>query len=259
MKLAVLALDYDGTFTRDDRPHATLLAPPIRPGFVKRLGAALGIPFGAGQCLVDADASSADWILHVIRELDRWRRSATAAASAAPCAALPGSQRGDRSVVARPRRETPVHPLGAAHVERDAAPHRDAAPNRCGRKTLLPARRDQPPTAGLRPAAASRLPPAIRLGTVPGDLRVMRVIACVPSIDTPLAREIAHCLDRIRITPRNHLRRPWNDADLIDVCPRRGFRHEHVTGSGAGTGSGYRGRVPDGDVAALRTHPDDHP
>ena len=125
MKLSVLALDYDGTFTRDDRPHAgvlaavadarrrhvtvllvtgrilhdlrrvagdlrfvdaviaengavlhfpgsghtTLLAPPIPSAFVQRLGE-LGIPFSAGQCLVDADASSADRILQVIRELE---------------------------------------------------------------------------------------------------------------------------------------------------------------------------------------------
>jgi hypothetical protein len=26
MKLSVLVLDYDGSFTRDDRPHASMLA-----------------------------------------------------------------------------------------------------------------------------------------------------------------------------------------------------------------------------------------
>ena len=114
MKLSVLALDYDGTFTRDDRPnasvlaavadarrrnvtvilvtgrilddlrrvagdlrfvdgvvaengavihfpgtgHTTILAPPVPQAFVARLEE-LAIPFRAGQCLVDADASSA--------------------------------------------------------------------------------------------------------------------------------------------------------------------------------------------------------
>ena len=125
MKLSVLALDYDGTFTRDDRPnasvltavanarrrkvtvilvtgrilddlrrvagdlhfvdgvvaengavmhfpgtgHTTILAPPVPQAFVSRLGEA-GIPFRAGKCLVDADASSAHRILDVIRELE---------------------------------------------------------------------------------------------------------------------------------------------------------------------------------------------
>ena len=125
MKLSVLALDYDGTITRDDRPdasvlsavadarrrnvtvilvtgrilddlrrvagdlrfvdgvvaengavvhfpgtgHTTVLAPLIPQAFVARLEE-LGIPFRAGQCLVDADASSAHRMLDVIRELE---------------------------------------------------------------------------------------------------------------------------------------------------------------------------------------------
>jgi hydroxymethylpyrimidine pyrophosphatase-like HAD family hydrolase len=125
MKLAVLALDYDGTITRDDRPdqsvlgavadarrrnvtvilvsgrllddlrrvagdlqfvdgivaengalihfpgtgHTTILAPLIPQAFVARLEE-LGIPFRAGQCLVDADASSAHRLLDVIRDLE---------------------------------------------------------------------------------------------------------------------------------------------------------------------------------------------
>ena len=125
MKLAVLALDYDGTITRDDRPdasvlsavadarrrnvtvilvtgrilhdlrrvagdlhfvdcvvaengalihfpgtgHTTILAPLIPQAFVARLEE-LGIPFRAGQCLVDVDASSAHQLLNVIRELE---------------------------------------------------------------------------------------------------------------------------------------------------------------------------------------------
>ena len=125
MKLSVLALDYDGTITRDDRPHAsvlsaladarrrnvtvilatgrnlddlrrvagdlrfvdgvvaengavvhfpstghtTVLAPLISHAFVSRLEE-LNIPFGTGQCLVDADAGSAHRILDVIRELE---------------------------------------------------------------------------------------------------------------------------------------------------------------------------------------------
>ena len=125
MKLSVLALDYDGTITRDDRPHAsvlsaladarrrnitvilatgrnledlrrvagdlrfvdgvvaengavvhfpgtghtTVLAPLISQAFVSRLKE-LNIPFGTGQCLVDADARSAHRILDVIRELE---------------------------------------------------------------------------------------------------------------------------------------------------------------------------------------------
>jgi len=125
MKLAVLALDYDGTITRNDRPdpsvlsavadarrrnvtvilvtgrilhdlrrvagdlhfvdcvvaengalihfpgtgHTTILAPLIPQAFVARLEE-LGIPFRAGQCLVDGDASSAHQLLNVIRELE---------------------------------------------------------------------------------------------------------------------------------------------------------------------------------------------
>ena len=125
MKLSVLALDYDGTLTRDDRPdpsalsaiayarrrnvivmlvtgrilddlrrvagelrfvdgvvaengavvhfpgtgHTTVLAPQIPPTFLARLKE-LGIPFRAGECLVDADAGSAHRILDVIRELE---------------------------------------------------------------------------------------------------------------------------------------------------------------------------------------------
>jgi hydroxymethylpyrimidine pyrophosphatase-like HAD family hydrolase len=125
MKLSVLALDYDGTFTRDDRPtpsvlaavanarrrnvtvilvtgrilselrrvaghlhfvdaviaengavlhfpgtgHTTVLAPPVPPAFVARLGD-LGLQFRVGQCLVDAEADSAHRILDVIRELE---------------------------------------------------------------------------------------------------------------------------------------------------------------------------------------------
>ena len=125
MKLSVVALDYDGTFTRDDRPnasvlaavadarqrnvtvvlvtgrilsdlrraagdlhfvdavvaengavihfpgtgHTTILAPPIPQAFVARLGE-VGILLRAGQCLVDADASSAHRLLDLIRELE---------------------------------------------------------------------------------------------------------------------------------------------------------------------------------------------
>ena len=49
--------------------HTTVLAPPIPPAFVARLEE-LGIPFRAGECLVDADAGSAHRILDVIRELE---------------------------------------------------------------------------------------------------------------------------------------------------------------------------------------------
>ena len=48
--------------------HTTVLAPLISHAFVSRLKE-LNIPFGTGQCLVDADASSAHRILDVIREL----------------------------------------------------------------------------------------------------------------------------------------------------------------------------------------------
>ena len=47
----------------------TLLAPSIAPSFVARLQKE-GIPFQAGQCLVEADASSAPRMLDVIRELE---------------------------------------------------------------------------------------------------------------------------------------------------------------------------------------------
>ena len=49
--------------------HTTILAPLIPQAFVARLEE-LGIPFRAGQCLVDADASSAHRLLDVIRELE---------------------------------------------------------------------------------------------------------------------------------------------------------------------------------------------
>jgi hydroxymethylpyrimidine pyrophosphatase-like HAD family hydrolase len=125
MKMSVLALDYDGTITRTNRPdtsvldaiayaraqrvivilvtgrilddlersagaldfvdgvvgengavvyfpgtgHRTVLAPLIPAAFTKRL-VELGIPFGAGECLVDADAENAHRLLDVIRELE---------------------------------------------------------------------------------------------------------------------------------------------------------------------------------------------
>jgi hydroxymethylpyrimidine pyrophosphatase-like HAD family hydrolase len=53
-------------------PHSgqtTTLAPPVDQAFTARL-AELGIPFQAGRCLVDADASSAPRILEVVRELE---------------------------------------------------------------------------------------------------------------------------------------------------------------------------------------------
>ena len=49
--------------------HTTVLAPPVPPAFVARLRE-LAIPFREGQCLVDAEASSAHRILDVIRELE---------------------------------------------------------------------------------------------------------------------------------------------------------------------------------------------
>jgi len=49
--------------------HTTILAPQIPSTFVDRLKE-LGISFGVGQCLVDADASSAHRLLDVIRELE---------------------------------------------------------------------------------------------------------------------------------------------------------------------------------------------
>jgi hypothetical protein len=125
MKLSVLALDYDGTITRTDRPdpfvlraityararrviailvtgrtiddlrrvagtldfvdavvaengalvhfpgtgHTTVMAPAIPEAFVQRL-VELGIPFRAGQCLIDTDAGTAPRLLDVIRELE---------------------------------------------------------------------------------------------------------------------------------------------------------------------------------------------
>ncbi len=125
MRLSVLALDYDGTITRDDRLSpsmidaiadarrrgiavmlvtgrrlddlrrvagelhfvdgvvaengalvhfpdgglTTALAPPIPPAFVARLQKE-GIPFQAGQCLIEADASAAPRMLDVIRDLE---------------------------------------------------------------------------------------------------------------------------------------------------------------------------------------------
>ncbi len=125
MKLAVIALDYDGTITRDDRLNAsmieaiadarrrgvvvmlvtgrrlddlrrvagklhfvdgvvaengalmhfpdggltTTLAPSIPPPFIAKLQQE-GIPFQAGECLIEADASAAPRILEAIRELE---------------------------------------------------------------------------------------------------------------------------------------------------------------------------------------------
>jgi hydroxymethylpyrimidine pyrophosphatase-like HAD family hydrolase len=125
MKLSVIALDYDGTITRDDRLDTsmieaigdarrrgvavmlvtgrrlddlrrvagklqfvdsvvaengalvhfpdggltTTLAPPIPPAFVARLQKE-AIPFQAGQCLIEADASAAPQLLDVVRELE---------------------------------------------------------------------------------------------------------------------------------------------------------------------------------------------
>lgn len=125
MKLSVIALDYDGTISRNDRLDpsvrdaiaearrrgvkvmlvtgrmlddlrrvagelrfvdgvvvengaivhfpdgglTTPLAPPIPPAFVSALQQR-GIPFRAGQCLVDADAGAAQELLDVIRQLE---------------------------------------------------------------------------------------------------------------------------------------------------------------------------------------------
>lgn len=126
MKLAALALDYDGTIAHNDRldpavraaiaaarargitvllvtgriltdlqrvvsddlrfvdavvaengalvhfphsGHTTLLAPAIPPAFLDGLRQK-GVHFGAGQCLVDADANEAPRILDVIRRLE---------------------------------------------------------------------------------------------------------------------------------------------------------------------------------------------
>jgi hydroxymethylpyrimidine pyrophosphatase-like HAD family hydrolase len=52
-----------------DNGVTTTLAPPVSTPFVHRLRE-LGIPFQAGECLVEADAESAARILAVIRELE---------------------------------------------------------------------------------------------------------------------------------------------------------------------------------------------
>jgi hydroxymethylpyrimidine pyrophosphatase-like HAD family hydrolase len=125
MKLSVIALDYDGTITRDDRLNTpvieaiadarrrgvavmlvtgrrlddlrrvagklhfvdgvvaengalvhfpdggltTTFAPPVAPAFLARLQEE-AIPFQAGQCLIEADASAAPRMLDLIRELE---------------------------------------------------------------------------------------------------------------------------------------------------------------------------------------------
>jgi hypothetical protein len=51
-----------------DSDHTSTLAPRISEGFIVELRRR-GIPFGAGQCLVDADASEAPRLLEVIRAL----------------------------------------------------------------------------------------------------------------------------------------------------------------------------------------------
>ena len=52
-----------------DSGHTTVLAPLVSRVFVSRLEED-GIPFQSGQCLVDADASSAHRMLDVIRQLE---------------------------------------------------------------------------------------------------------------------------------------------------------------------------------------------
>jgi hydroxymethylpyrimidine pyrophosphatase-like HAD family hydrolase len=52
-----------------DSGHTTILAPPVDRTFTSRL-TELGIPFQAGQCLVDADAGFAQRMLDVIHELE---------------------------------------------------------------------------------------------------------------------------------------------------------------------------------------------
>jgi len=52
-----------------DTGHTSTLAPPIGDGFITEL-ARRGIPFRAGQCLVDADANEAPRLLEVIRALE---------------------------------------------------------------------------------------------------------------------------------------------------------------------------------------------
>ena len=52
-----------------DSGRTSALAPPVPEGFVAELRRR-GIPFGAGQCLVDADANEACRLLEVIRTLE---------------------------------------------------------------------------------------------------------------------------------------------------------------------------------------------
>ena len=52
-----------------DSGHTSTLAPPVPDGFVAELRRR-GIPFSAGQCLVDADANEAPRLLEVIRALE---------------------------------------------------------------------------------------------------------------------------------------------------------------------------------------------
>src|SRR5438128_468632 len=52
-----------------DSGHTTVLAPLVSRAFASRLEED-GIPFQSGQCLVDADASSAPRMLEVIRQLE---------------------------------------------------------------------------------------------------------------------------------------------------------------------------------------------
>jgi hypothetical protein len=58
VKLSVIALDDDGTVTRND-----VIDPSVREAI------AVAIPFRAGQCLVDAGANEATRLLDVIRAL----------------------------------------------------------------------------------------------------------------------------------------------------------------------------------------------
>jgi hydroxymethylpyrimidine pyrophosphatase-like HAD family hydrolase len=52
-----------------DSGHTSALAPPVPSGFVAEL-ARRGIPFRAGQCLVDADANEAPRLIETIRTLE---------------------------------------------------------------------------------------------------------------------------------------------------------------------------------------------
>jgi len=52
-----------------DSGHRTVLAQPASPALIARL-ADLGIPFQAGECLIDADANSARAMLDVIHSLE---------------------------------------------------------------------------------------------------------------------------------------------------------------------------------------------